>query len=358
MRALLATTLLAALLPGCGGGAPPVTGCETERGIRPICGFENPEDLVLLPDGSFLVSQMGGMDGSVPGSLARFDPDAAGPEPLFAVDPDDVAAGVPAEGWGDAACPGPPTGFAPHGIDLSTRPDGALQLLAVNHGGREGIEFFEVTMSDPLRVEWRGCALPEGENVLNDVVGLPDGGFLTTRMLSQVDGLSGFADIIRANLGFATGAVLSWSPEQGFQELPGTAGPGPNGVTTSADGRYVFVTLYMGNEVRRVALDGSEPPASVEVSLPDNLTWASDGRLLVASHIGTLAEMMACNGLEPGTACGLAFQIVAIDPESLETEVVFENAGPPMGAGTVAVERDGELFIGSFAGDRLIRTRF
>ena len=356
MKVLLATTLLSALLLACGGSTPPVTGCETERGIQPICGFQNPEDLVLLPDGSFLVSQMGGMDGSAPGNLARFDPDAAGPEPLFAVDPGDVAAGAPAKGWGDAACPGPPTAFAPHGIDLGTRPDGALQLLAVNHGGREGIEFFEVTMGDPVYVEWRGCALPEGENVLNDVVALPDGGFLTTRMLSQMGGLSGFADLVRASLGFATGVVLAWSPEQGFQEVADTAGPGPNGVTASPDGRYVFVTLYMGNEVRRVARDGSEPPASAEVPLPDNLSWSSDGRLLVASHTGTLADMMACSGIEPGTACGMAFQIVAIDPETLETEIVFENTGAPMGAGTVAVERNGELFIGSFAGDRLIRT--
>ena len=45
------------------------------------------------------------------------------------------------EGWGTPDCPGEPDkAFAPHGIHLSRRGDGRLQLLVVNHGGREAIE--------------------------------------------------------------------------------------------------------------------------------------------------------------------------------------------------------------------------
>jgi len=103
-----------------------------------------------------------------------------------------------------------------------------------------------------------------------------------------------------------------------------------------------------------VPRDGRGPVARVQIQQPDNLTWASDGRLLVASHTGSIGDMLACNDLE-GAACPMSFAIVAIDPESMATEVVFENAGAPMGAGTAALERNGELFIGSFAGDRIIR---
>ena len=82
MRALASCLLLLPLL-ACGGGPEPVTLCEAERGIRPICGLQNPEDLIVLADGTLLVSQMGGMDGSRPGSLARFDPDSETTAPLF-----------------------------------------------------------------------------------------------------------------------------------------------------------------------------------------------------------------------------------------------------------------------------------
>lgn len=63
---------------------------------------------------------------------------------------------------------------------------------------------------------------------------------------------------------------------------------------------------------------------------------------------------MQCQRLESGS-CPLRFAIHALDPESLEGEVIFENAGPPMGAGTIAIDLGNELVIGSFAGDRILR---
>lgn len=51
----------------------------------------------------------------------------------------------------------------------------------------------------------------------------------------------------------------------------------------------------------------------------------------------------------------MAFKIVAIDPDSMQVETVFWNEGPPMGAGTIALDLESEILIGSFAGDRMIR---
>ena len=65
---------------------------------------------------------------------------------------------------------------------------------------------------------------------------------------------------------------------------------------------------------------------------------------------------MRCQELDEG-ACPLSFEIVALDPETLEGELVFANEGAPMGAGTVAVEVGSDLLIGSFAGDRIIKVR-
>ena len=44
-----------------------------------------------------------------------------------------------------------------------------------------------------------------------------------------------------------------------------------------------------------------------------------------------------------------------LDPERMTAVALYENAGPPMGAGTSALRIGDELVIGSFAGDRLLR---
>jgi hypothetical protein len=52
--------------------------------------------------------------------------------------------------------------------------------------------------------------------------------------------------------------------------------------------------------------------------------------------------------------CGMAFEIVALDPETMESRVIFRHQGPPMGAATVAVAHRGKVYLGSFVGDRLL----
>ena len=127
----------------------------------------------------------------------------------------------------------------------------------------------------------------------------------------------------------------------------------PNGIETSTDGRLVFATG--SGEVRRIVRATGEVEARVQLGALDNLRWASDGRLAVANFTSdALEDFSLCVQLESG-ACPMPFRIVAIDPESMETEELYSNEGPPMGAGTVGLVIDDELFIGSFAGDRLLR---
>ena len=127
------------------GQVEAITGCEPVGSATPICGFQNPEDLVALPDGeAILVSEFGAMEGNTPGGLALLVLDTEERRELFRGGDADGTKPV----WGDPACPGPPPPlFSPHGIHLSERADGTLQLLAVQRGGRESIEFFEVTGS-------------------------------------------------------------------------------------------------------------------------------------------------------------------------------------------------------------------
>jgi hypothetical protein len=338
-------------LVACGSGEDLVTGCEDVHGIHPVCGFQNPEDLALLPDGrTLVVSQFGAMDGSRPGSLALFDLQSETLRVAYRGGADDPA---PVAGWGAADCPGPPpAGFAPHGIDLAPRRDGRLQLLVVNHGGRESVEFFEIAGSgEQARIAWRGCAVAPDHSWLNDVVGLPEGGFLVTHMMDKESRLTG---MISASLGRNTGVVYEWHDGSGFSAIPGSEGPFPNGIELSPDGHDVFVNLYTAGEVRRISRETGEVLGRAAVAQPDNATWGRDGRLLVASHDSGLRDVIQCNDLEQG-ACPFAFEIVALDPGTMEREVIFANSGPPMGAATVALDLGDELVMGSFAGDRIIR---
>jgi hypothetical protein len=294
------------------------------------------------------------MNDARPGNLAFFDVESEALRVAFP-GPPGVGTGseAPPSPWGDEECPGPPgAAFRPHGIDLDRRSDDRLQLLAVNHGGRESVEFFEVT-GGGRGIEWRGCAIPPEGALFNDVVSLPDGGFLVTHMM-ETD--AQFWAMLRSAFGLDTGFVYEWQPGQGYRVVAGTDGAMPNGIEISADGNELFMGLYGGGEVRRISRQTGEILARVELVRPDNLVWGRDGRLLVASHLGGIRDQMACLRLTEG-ACPMSFEIVALDPVTLERETIFANEGAPMGAGTVAIDLGDELVIGSFAGDRIIKAR-
>lgn len=339
-------------LSGCGGApADPIVACEPRGGVTPYCGFVNPEDLAYFaPTGEIIVSQFASMDGSTPGNLASFHPEAPEPRILYPNGERDQ----PESGWGDANCPGPPGDrLAPHGIDLIARPDGRHALLVVNHGGRESVEYFEVLDSDShqLDVRWRGCVdMPDG-SYLNDLVGLADGGFWATHMFPSDAELS---SLLKGMLGRSTGWVIEWRPGQGFAEIPGSRAAMPNGIERSPNERYLYLNAYLGNEVRRIDVATGELLASADVPGPDNATWSADGRLLVASHHGGIRQTLACQNLEAGT-CALPFSIQALDPEDLTATVLLEGDALPTGAVSVALEVQGELWLGTFAGDRVAR---
>lgn len=335
------------------GCRPEAIPCEDVGDLHVICGVENAEDLAALPDSPWVLFGQGyGSFGKHRGSISALDPETEAVSTLFLGGSLDGQASLE-RGWGDPACDSPPgSHFSPHGIDLGSLPDGRLRLLAVNHGQGERIEFFEVFETDgPPRVVWRGCAVPPEGAFLNDVVGLRDGGLLTTHMMEYG---TNFSSTIRGSLGLETGFVYQWHPEHGFSILPGSEGGLPNGIQISPDGKRVFLDLYLSSEVRVLDLESGRELKSLEISHPDNLTWTRDGRLLVASHLAGMTDTLNCMRAQGG-ACGMPFEIVSIDPETYATARIFSHEGPPMGAGTAALDLGGELLIGSFASDRLLR---
>lgn len=320
--------------------------CDPVDGIESVCGLNGPEDIEPLPGGRFLVfSQMH------PGlGLSLLDTADDSVRQLWP-----PGAAEPRPGWGNPACSAPRAAeLLLHGIHLRRREDGSLQLLAVNHGGREAVEFFEILepLSNLPVAVWRGCVEAVDDLYFNDVVALSDGGFLATHMFSRNAQAWG---VIKALLGAETGRVYRWRPGDGFEAVPGTDVRMANGIAIDAGETYFYLNAYLGNELRKYALAGGEPVAVVPLSRPDNSAWDSRGRLLVASHDDGLGALLDSMPRDDGGPVDLRFRIVAIDPDTLERQTLLEREGPPMGGGTVAVEAAGYLYIGSFTGDRMIK---
>ena len=357
----LAGLLLA--LAGCSDDSLMISDCVTKDGIQPLCQFHNPEDLVLLPDGkTLLVSQMGlNFQQGDAGSLVFFDTRTEQLTPAFAGSSHENIALDTANNWGTADCPGNPgQTMAPHGIALRKRDDQRWQVAAVNHGGRETIEMFELlSVSSGPQLAWRGCVVQPAGTFVNDVALLKDGGYIASHMHDK-DAAHLFSinsGLIKAILGMDTGYVFEWQPASGFRILQDSHGAFINGVEISPDEQSVFASVYFGDEVRKLDRLSGEKIGSAEVSKADNLAWDDRGMLLAVSHNGSLSEELACFG-KPGSTCSLPYNITRIDPQSMHSEVILSHSGAPMGAATVAREVDGYLYLGSFSGDRIVKLKY
>lgn len=353
----IAVSLLGFSVPAAGQF---IVDCAPRDGMTPICGFKGSEDIEVLPGGrQLLVSQdhieldPSGALVWQPGSIALLDLAGKKIRTLYPAGQRLAAKG----GWGDANCPGEiGTALSPHGLHLSRRADGRWQLLVVNHGSRESVEMFEVTgKGRARRLAWRGCAVAPERSVLNDTAALPDGGLLVTNMVSNNDGSKAMMQLVEeAEHGVNTGNVLRWRPGTGFEVLPGSELPLPNGMQVDPAGAYLYVNISRpSGEVRKMELKTGKWVGAARVPNPDNVSWGEDGRLLVAGTRNP-AEVGACMATFQVT-CGAAFHVYAVDPVTMNAEMRVSHAGPPMGFASVAVEAGGDLYIGSPAGDRILR---
>jgi hypothetical protein len=354
--ALVAALGLSLALPAC-ARFEPLRGCEGEGAVEVLCGFQNPEDLATAPGGEWIVvSQFPRLvDGEISGagSLLVLRPRDGERRALFPVPGAEVRAGV--AGVGSAECGGPPDPerFSPHGIDVAPQDDGAARLLVVNHGGREAVELFRLEVgADGPSATWEGCVPLPDDAQANDVAALPDGRFVATNMLPRDPG---FFSMVRIALGLATGELLEWGPPDGWHAVPDTRASAPNGVVAAPDGQTLYFAAWGSSSLIRVARDGSGRRELALPHHPDNLTWGRDGRLLVTGQKGSITQIPACGRLDSGT-CPLPFSVVRVRPDDLSLEVAFDHDPARLGgAGTVALELDGALWIGTFAGDRILR---
>lgn len=326
--------------------SPARAACEPANGAEFICGLNNPEDLIRIPDTQWvLVSSMGEASH------------------LYAVDARTHAAVAlyPAESAHEqqdkktyATCPGPlPKGaFGSHGIDLRPKGRGTSTVYVVNHDHRESVEVFELNAAGQTpTVTWIGCAvLPKGASG-NGVVGLPDGGFITTNFKDPGD-----ANAFRKmGANEVTGNVLEWRPGSGWAPLPDSATSGANGIALSRDGKWLYVAEWPAQQVRRYERTGkswTKRDAIHTGILTDNLRWMNDGSLLAAGQASSMPAVFECR--PPG--CYVGTGAVKIDTRTLKTQRLVDYPGNAnFEGGTTVLEVGTEYWIGSYRGDRVLR---
>jgi hypothetical protein len=326
--------------------------CEAAGDYRFLCGMQNAEDLVLVPGTHWIIAS-----GMAPAAgMYLIDAQQKSWSRLYPADDARVAQDM--ETFGN--CPGAPDpdALVTHGLNLRPGVDGRSTLYVVGHGGREAIEVFEVDASAAVPVvTWMGCVmLPEGMEA-NSVASFGDGSLVATVPLHP-DKM-----ITDAMARRPTGAVYEWSPgATGFTPIQGTEMPYANGIEVSADGREFYVASSGLFNV--TAFSNSNPARRLRTTetfafVPDNLHAGPDGTLITA---GLLVEDDRCGDvggaqefvLEEFAACPRPFTAWAIDPQTMQGRVLSQGPAIEQFSNvTVALPVGAELWIGTFAGDRV-----
>ena len=176
MLTFVGFSVACALLLGIGGLR--AAGCDPVGSVRFVCNQAGPEDLFLVPGGEWVLSSGMVANGAI--RLIRVRDKTTTvlfPSESAKVRPDTKTYN---------SCPGPldpaeKDKFRAHGIYLRAGKNAVHTLYVVHHGNRESIEVFEMdARAKSPTLTWIGCAIAPDPIGLNSVVGLPDGGFMTT----------------------------------------------------------------------------------------------------------------------------------------------------------------------------------
>ncbi len=314
------------------------------KGFISIRGLNNAEDMVQIGDTKWILTGNLGDKSWKKGGLYLIDS-----ETLEWQAAEIDFSGSPAEGYEEMA--GPEL-FSSHGIALKQIGENRFEIYAVNHGGRESVEIFDLTVkNDAPEIAWKGSVPTPNGMTGNSVAPLSDG-FLVTIPMTQ-NRLGTFLDFLA---GKPTGTIYKWTAKNGFREIPGAHLAGNNGIAVSPDEKWVFVNGYSSRSVTRISLTDDAEPVTAQLSfLPDNIRYSADGSLLVTGQdTGILTVVLLTNGTGIGVSPSDT-AVVDLDPETMEvTEVLNLPKFRAFGGGTTAIYIGNDLWISSFRAQRIM----
>jgi len=282
--------------------AVPSGGCRDEQGLTYVCDLSVPEDILIAGStGQLLVSGH-----RAPGHLYLIDPATRTPTELI----QGASFRLQHDTRAFPDCPGPLNlqAFDTHGLSLTETSPRYFSLYTTSHGAREAIEIYDLDLRGPTpRLTWKGCVMLQQDSYHNSVARLADGGFVTTRMRDQTFRRGGGAAV------GITGYLVEWHPGGQPRRLPDTEMSLPNGIDISKDERYIYVAAIGSQELVRFDRRAT-PMVKRAVSLPiwpDNVHWATDGKLLTAGP--NYVSPAVCDG----AGCATGWSVLEVDPETL-----------------------------------------
>jgi hypothetical protein len=312
-------------------------GCDPAGNVRFICDQIAPEDLAVVPGSDWVISSGMAANGSIRAINLRDKTTSI----LFPA----ASAREEFDRKAYPSCPGPiPASekerFRAHGLYLRQGNNQTHTLFMVHHGDRESIEIFRLdARAKPPVLTWTGCAVAPDPIGLNSVVGLPDGGFITTNFQPRGQDATARG---RMMAGENNGELWEWHSDSGWKKVPGSEAAGPNGIEISKDGKSLYIGGWGSQSVIRLSR-GQTPAKRESVTVGfrvDNVRWAPDGSLLAAGQ----------GGVAPAQTSNVA----RVDPNTLKfTELVRYPNNDVFASGTVAIQIGSELWVGSVRGDRI-----
>ena len=334
-----------------------IEGCESDETFTVYCNYQNPEDLAVLPDGRhILVSEFGAIvplsPTNVQGNLSLLDTTDGRKKNLEIEMSDNV--------WGDPECERDSMVLSPHGIDINERLDGSYQLAIVNHMPTETIELFELReINDAWSLTWRGCVNAPVHGYFNDVALSSNGSFYVSQMYDK--NISLFMLAVLDNTKEDTGYVYHWRRQNGFERLVNTDGAFPNGVELSDDENNLFINYAFGNKTSKYNLMSNSIEASFSMNgIPDNITVDGDYIWVGAQDHSGLDSLIYCGVFAKDVfedpminQCPLPFAAYQLRQSDLSLVNSYKYSNTVMGTATVALSLNGELYIGTYHGDRI-----
>ena len=135
--------------------------------------------------------------------------------------------------------------------------------------------------------------------------------------------------------------------------LPGAEYGYPNGILVSKDSRFAYISGWTTHDLHKYDLAAKKEVAQLELTfMPDNLTWTPDGKILAAGIKGISGNCPS----DSNYPCIQGFVLANVDPETMESRIVYDNNGKALINGvSVAIEAGGAFYVGSFQGDRLLK---
>ena len=310
-----------------------------------VCGLKSAEDLVRLPGSRWAIVSRLTKDPEAPSGFSAVDLERRTARLLV---PD--VSGRPAAAYSD--CPGAPVAseLVTHGLDLRPQPGGTSELFAVNHGRRESLEVFSLTVSkEGPKLTWKGCVILPSDVSANAVAALPDGVAVTS---FGTAGAQGNADLLA---GKPAGFVARWTPHQGWTHVAGSDFGGDNGIAAAPDGSTLYVNDWSDRTLRILSLHDGVAPVILKLGdfHPDNVHGLPDGSLLIAGQVGKAADIMGCVG---APTCSVGSMIVTVDLNARRVRSSWAVAPTSsFGAASMALLYGRDYWVSSFRGDRIVR---